>query len=256
MQFSQIYSEVGNLTPSTGVARDKAFSNEAYHQINSERRWSYLVSTTSVALVAGQRGYVVLGTSPVVTDFDQPISVTLELTAGGARRKLPRVDAQFFEDLFGHVSTNAEPVAWTIQGGTAAVTSATVVQGGQQQLIVNPPVATAGHGVNLIIRYWRSAASVELTADTDVPLLPSQFHHMIIDLACAKAMTRYNQFADAAGFMQAYQSELAKAMDADQAMYSGDNDTLMLMPPITVSNQSPLTAADRNPSTRPLPVGA
>ncbi len=255
MQFSQIYAEVGNLTPSTGVARDKQFVNEAYHSLNSERRWSWLVSTTSVALVAGQRSYVVLGTSPVVTDFDSPISVTLELTASGARRKLPRVDAQFFEDLTGHISTNAEPFVWTIQGGTAATTPSAVVQGGQQAIIVNPPIATAGHGVNLLIRYWRSASSIEMSADTDVPILPANLHHMIIDLACAKAMTRYNMAADAQMFMQSYQSQLAKAMDADQAMWSGDNDTLVLMPPVQVSNQSPLTAADRNPSTRPLPVG-
>lgn len=253
MIFSQIYSEVGNLTPSTGVARDKAFTNEAYHTLNTERRWSWLVSTTSVALVAGQRTYVMLGTSPTVTDFDSPISVTLELTSGGARKKLPRVDAQFFEDLTGHMSTNAEPFVWTIQGGTAATTSAAVVQGGQQSLIVNPPVASAGHGVNLIIRYWRSAASVEMSADSDIPLLPAQFHHMIIDLACAKAMYRYNMPQDAAGFMQSYQAELAKAMDADQAMWTGDNDTLILMPPVQVASNAPLTSAGYSPQTRPLP---
>lgn len=255
MIFSQIYSEVGNLTPSTGVARDKAFTNEAYHTLNTERRWSWLVSTTSVALVAGQRTYVMLGTSPTVTDFDSPISVTLELTSGGARKKLPRVDAQFFEDLTGHMSTNAEPFVWTIQGGTAATSSAAVVQGGQQSIVVNPPVASAGHGVNLLVRYWRSAASIEMSADTDVPIIPAQFHHALIDLACAKAMTRYNMAADAQMFMQSYQSQLAKMMDADVAMWSGDNDTLALLPPIQIPSQSPLTASDRNPATRPLPAG-
>src|SRR5258706_8521985 len=110
--FNVLYGEVGNLTPSTGVARDKLFVNLAYQDICRRRRWSWLQSSTTVALVAGTRTYKLLGTTPVVTDFDSPISVTLELTASGARKKLPRMDPQFFEDLFGHVSTNAEPVAW------------------------------------------------------------------------------------------------------------------------------------------------
>lgn len=256
MQFSAIVSEVGNLTSSLSSTRDKLFVNEAYHDILSHRRWSFLASTTSVALVAGQRGYVVLGTSPVITDFDGPISVTIEVTAGGWRKKLPRVDPQTFEDWFAHSSTNGDPVVWTIQGGTAATTSATVVQGGQQSIILGPPpVATAGHGVNMLLRYWRSAASIEMSADTDIPIIPTQYHNLIITRACAIAMERNVMLADAAGYQQSYEKQLAAMVDTDQAMYSGDNTTLILMPPIDVPNQAPLTQADYNRSSRPLPAG-
>jgi hypothetical protein len=255
-QFSVFYGEVGNLTPSTGVARDKFFVNLAYQDICRRRRWSWLAASSTVALVAGTRTYKLLGTTPVVTDFDSPISVTLELTASGSRRKLPRMDMQAFEDLFGHVSTNAEPVAWTIQGDLAATTSATVLQGGQQSLVLSPPpVATAGHGVNIIIRYWRSPATVTMTADTDLPLVPVQDERMIITRACAIAMLQYGMGAEAAMYEQDFKDQLAAAMDTDQQMYSGDNDTLILQPPVQVPTQVPVTQATYNPSSRPLPAG-
>jgi hypothetical protein len=253
-QFSVLYGEVGNLTPSTGVARDKFFVNLAYQDICQRRRWSWLAASTTVALVAGTRTYKLLGTTPVVTDFDSPISVTLELTASGARRKLPRMDMQAFDDLLGHVSTNAEPIAWTIQGDLAATTSAAVLQGGQQSLVVGPPpIATAGHGVNIIIRYWRSPATVTMTADTDLPLVPVQYERMIITRACSMAMLAYR--LDNTQFERDFEQQLAAAMDTDMQMYSGDNDTLILQPPIQVPAQSPLLPADRNPASRPLPAG-
>lgn len=256
MQFSVIYASVGNLTSSLATNFDKQITNEAYQDILQRRRWSFLASTTSVALVASQRTYKVLGTSPVVTDFDAPISVTLEVTASGARVKLPRVDPQLFEDLTGHSFVNGVPMMWTVQGDTAATTPAAVVQGGQQSIVVAPPpTASAGQGVNLLIRYWRNAASIEMSADTDIPILPTAYHHMIITRACSMALTRNLQRADAAGFEQDFQSQLSAAIDADQSMYAGDNDTVVLKPVIQTPSQAPLTQGDFNRSTRPLPAG-
>lgn len=256
MQFSTIYSQVGNLTSSLATSSDKFWVNEAYQDINQSRRWSWLQSSTSVPLVAGQRGYTILGTTPVVTDFDSPISVTLELTASGARKKLPRVDPQLFEDLTGHVFTNSQPMMWTMQGGTAATTAATVVQGGQQQLIISPPPsATAGSGVNLIIRYWRNAASIEMTADTDIPIIPAAYHRMIVFRACSMAMTSNLMSQDAQGFERDYELQLAKAIAADQAMYDGDNDTIVLKAVTQTPSQVPITQAKYDPASRPLPAG-
>lgn len=252
--FSVLYGEVGNLTPSTGVARDKLFTNLAYQAINQHRRWSWLQSSTTVPLVTGQRVYTILGTTPTVTDFDSPISVTLELTASAARKKLPRVDPQLFEDLFGHVFTNSQPVAWTIQGATAASTSATVVQGGQQQIVISPPpVNVAGSGVNLIVRYWRSAASIAMTADSDVPIIPVQYEGMLITKACQIAMRQYQMPQEAASLQQDYLEQLAAAVDTDQQMYSGDNDTVVLKAVTQTPNQAPITQAQYNPASRPLP---
>lgn len=255
-QFSILYAEVGNLTPSTGVARDKLFTNLAYQDVCQRRRWSWLQSSTTIALSTGVRVYKMLGTTPLVTDFDAPISVTLEITASGARRKLPRVDPQLFEDLTGHVSTNAEPMMWTIQGDLAATTSGAVLQGGQQSIVLSPPpVNTAGHGVNIIVRYWRSAATVAMSADADLPLVPVQYERLIITRACAIAMLQYGMAAESAAFERDFQEQLAAAMDMDQSVYNGDNDTVVLKAVTQTPAQVPVTQAQFNPATRPLPAG-
>lgn len=253
-QFQALYGEVGNLTPSTGVARDKLFTNLAYQTINQHRRWSWLQSTTTIPLVTGQRVYKMLGTTPTITDFDSPISVTLELTASAARRKLPRVDPQLFEDLTGHVFTNSQPMMWTIQGDTAAATSGTVVQGGQQSIVISPPPANAaGSGVNLIVRYWRSAASIAMTADSDVPIIPVQYENMLITKACQIAMRQYMMPQEAASLQQDYLEQLAAAVDTDQQMYTGDNDTVVLKAVTQTPSQVPVTSAQFNQASRPLP---
>lgn len=257
MQFSTLYGQVGNLTSSQAVAFDKQITNEAYADIASRRRWSWLQSTTTVPLVAGTKAYTVLGTTPSIVDFDAPIAVSLELTASAARRKLYRMDPQTFDDFAGHSFTNSQPLVWTIQGGTAASTSATVVSGGQQQIVVKPPpAATAGSGVNLIVRYWRSLSSISMSADSDVPLMPGDQHQMIITRACAIAMERNLQFDLAAGFQRSFQEQLAAAIDTDQAMYSGDSNTMILKPVPMEPNQVPVTQASYNPASRPLPTPA
>jgi hypothetical protein len=256
IQFSTIYSQVGNLTSSQAVSNDKQFTNEAYADIASRRRWSWLQSTSTIALVAGQTGYTILGTTPQATDFGSPISVTLQLTSAAAGIELGRMDTQTFERFTAHSFTNSQPLFWTIQGGTAASTSATVVSGGQQQIVVKPPpAATAGSGVNLIVRYWRSLSSISMSADSDVPLMPADQHQMIITRACAIAMERNLQFDLAAGFQRSFQEQLAAAIDTDQAMYSGDNNTMILKPVPMEPVQVPVTQATYNPASRPLPAG-
>lgn len=256
MQFSTIYAQVGNLTSSQAAAFDKQITNEAYADIASRFRWSWLQSTTTVPLVAGTRGYTILGTTPSVVDFDSPISVLLELAASGSRIELGRMDTQTFDKYCGHCFTNSQPMFWTTQGGTAASTSATVVQGGQQQIILSPPpTAVANSGVNLIVRYWRSTASIEMVADADIPLLPSQYHRLIIMRACSMAMTRNLMTQDAAVFERDFQEQLTAAIAAEQAMWSSDNNTLILKPVPMVPTQVPVTAAKYDPNTRPLPAG-
>jgi hypothetical protein len=254
-QFSVLYGQVGNLTSSQSVSFDKLVTNEALHDILKRRSWSFLRSTTTVPLVAGQRGYTVLGTTPVVTDFGSPISVTLEQTASQSRKKLPRVDEQLFEDLTGHSYVNGVPIMWSFQGGTANTTSATIVQGGQQQIVLAPPpTAAAGQGVNIIIRYWRSLASCEMTADTDIPILPAQYHGMLVQRACSIALTRNLMPQDAAGFERDFELQLAAAIDADVQLYSGDNDTIVLKAVPQVPAQVPLTPPEYSPQTRPYPA--
>lgn len=253
--FVTIYSQVGNLTSSQAVAFDKQITNEAYADIASRFRWSWLQSTTTVALVAGTRGYTMLGTTPSVVDFDSPITVMLELAASGARIELGHMDTQTFDKYTGHCFTNSQPMFWTMQGGSAAATSATVVQGGQQQIVVSPPpTAVANSGVNLIIRYFRSTASIEMAADSDIPLLPSQYHRMIIMRACSMAMTRNLMPQDAVGFERDFQEQLTAAIAAEQQMWTADNNTLILKAVPQTPIQVPITTATYNKDARPLPA--
>lgn len=227
MNFASIYAEVGNLTPSTGVTRDKLFVNEAYHDILSRRRWSYLESTGSITLVPGTRGYVTQGTSPALIDCDGVFDVAMLLTAAQAAVRLAYCSPQMFSRLFSHVFTNSQPSLWTTLGGTAASTSGTVIAGGQQQLTLNyPPTAVAGSGVTLNCRYWRSAGTIELTADADVPIIPVQYHNMIVTRACAIAMTRYGLYSDAQNHMKDFEEMLNAADIADGANRFNDFETI------------------------------
>lgn len=252
--FVQLYTEVGNLTPSTGVARDKLFMNMAYHHTISCRRWSFIESTGTIALVAGTRGYVTQGTSPSLTDCDGVYDVQLQLTSAAAGVRLPYASPQMFSSLTAHVFTNSQPVCWTTLGGAAATTSATVVSGGQQSLTLShPPVATAGAGVNLLCRYWRSAASIEMSADTDVPIFPVQYHDMLVSKACSIAMNRYGMPQDAIGHEKDFQERLAAADLADGANRFADFATIEMRTLPQLDNRVGQTPATYNPSAVPYP---
>ena len=252
-QFSVLYGQVGNLTASTATSNDKLFTNEAYHDVNAASRWSWLESKMSVTLVAGTKTYTILGTTPLVTDCDGIYDVELVLTASGAATRLVQCTPQFMSRCFAHCFTNSEPSMWAIIGGTAATTSATVVQGGQQQLVLNyPPTAVAAQGVTLNVYYWRSAASIAMSADTDVPLVPVPYERLIIMRACAIAMERNLMFQEAAGYMRAYDEALARAIQADRANRFSDFEMAEIR---AVPQMDPRTP-QLQPATQPYPVAS
>lgn len=253
--FVQIYTEVGNLTPSTAVARDKQFVNWAYHDILSRRRWSFLETTGSITLVAGTRGYVTQGTTPSLVDCDGVFDVSMLLTAAQSSVRLAYCTPQMHSRIFSHVFTNSQPSTWTTLGGTAAATSGTVVSGGQQQLTLNyPPAAIAGSGVSLTCKFWRSAASIEMSADADVPIIPVQYHNMIITRAVALAMTRYSMFNEAAGHMKDFEEQLQAADIADGASRFADFETLEMRTLPQLDNRVGQTPNTYNPASIPYPV--
>lgn len=216
--FVQLYSEVGNLTPSTGITRDKYFVNQAYHHALSMRRWSFIESTGVIPLTANQRGYTVQGTTPLLVDCDGVFDVAMLLTIAQGSVRIPYFSPQMFSRVFSHVFTITEPSGWTTLGGTPASAAGAVVSGGQQQLTLNyPPKATAGSGMSLSCKYWRSAASIEMAADTDVPIFPVQYHNLIVSKALAIAMNRYGLPQDAASHERDFQEQLQAADIADYA---------------------------------------
>lgn len=256
INYLAIYNEVSANFSTTVTSRAKVWVNWAYHEFLDRRRWSFLeTSSAAVALVASQQGYVLTGTSPVITDFAGMISVTLEMTASGSRHKMWEADAQTFEAMTAHSRVIGVPALFTVQGGTAASTSSAVVSGGQTALQLWPiPVATAGNGVNLFLRYDRSAAGIELSADSDVPIIPVSFHSALILGATAYGMAAYNQPQEAAQWKQMFLSRIEEAARADSSTRNRDSQRIAqvqqpFLYPIVGQSQ-----ATFDPSADPLPV--
>lgn len=214
--FVQLYSEVGNLTPSTGVARDKYFTNLGYHFALSSRRWSFIETAGTITLVAGTRDYPLSGAT--MLDCDGVFDVQLVLTTSGAAVRLPYCTPQMMTRLFSHCFTNTQPSMWSSVGGAIAATSGAVVSGNAPLLRLNyPAVALAGSGQSLAVKYWRSAASIEMTADGDVPIFPAQYHNIIVSKALAIAMNRYGLPDQAQAHERDFLEQLAEADIADAA---------------------------------------
>lgn len=253
MQFSQIWGEVGANFPTSAQPRVKMAVNAAYHEWLGSRQWSYRESSSAaVALVASQQTYTLLGTTPVITDFDGLIDVVMELTTGSDRKALTEMRQQDFDRVFGHVVTNGEPAVYCVRGGTPGSTSAAIVQGGQQQLaLAPPPLATAAHGQQLIIRYFRSAASVEMVADTDVPILPAQYHYALVVGGNAYMAEALGNAQKAAMWRQTFQQRVQEAITEDEGLRMRDAQLLefkrgpMVYP---ITGQSPATFS---PESRP-----
>ena len=231
MNFLNLQDEVVANFTSNVRARAKVWLNAAYHEMLAPRRWSFL-ETTSVAvpLVASQQGYNLLGTSPVVPDFAGMIAVEMELTVSVARIKLIELDPQILSQVSAHSRQPAIPAFWAVFGGAPAANSAAVVSGGQQQLAVWPlPLATAGNGVNLFIRYARSAASIEMVADSDVPIMPAQHHMALVYGACAIGYDSFNQPDLGQVQRGLFQQRMQAAMHEDDAMRMRDNERLQMV---------------------------
>lgn len=253
MNFSEIWGEVANNFPTSAQTRVKTAVNAAYHEIMSARQWSWReVSTVAVALVAGTARYALTGTSPVVTDFDGMISVNLELTLNQAKRELWEIGPQEFDQVFGHVYSNSQPAVWCVQGGAAATTSGTMVAGGQTVLAISPPpLATAGNGVNLFLRYFRSVASVELVANGDIPIMPVSMHYALVlggNAYMAEALGNPNK---AQQWRQLFEKRLSEAMRNDEGLRLRNPRLLVPKQDVSIYPITGQTPQTYDPSTRP-----
>lgn len=254
MIFSTIYGEVAANFPTANVNRCKQAVNSAYHEFMSAREWSFRESSmAAIPLVAGTATFTLLGTTPVVTDFDGMIDVVIERTTGGDRDALIELLQGDFDRVFGKCTTNGDPVAYCIRGGAPNSTSATIVQGGQQQLAISPPpIATAGHGQNLILRYFRSVGSMELSGDNDVPLIPTQYQEaLILGGNAYMAASVGANLQKAQNWRTLFKERVQEASAADMGQRGKDRQLMVFAPgamvyPIT--GQSPATWS---PETRP-----
>lgn len=252
MQFSIIYGEVASNYPTANLARVKLAVIAAYHEWLEARQWSYRESTTiSIALTTGVAKYVLMGTSPIITDFNGMISVGLEMSTGGEVKPLSEMKQAEFDRVFGHVKTNSEPAVYCIRGGTPVTTAATINQGGQQQLHLSPPpINTATHGQALQLSYFRSVNSMPMVADTDIPLLPEAYHYALISGGNAYMAEAIGNPQKAAQYREIFEKRMAEAIVADQGLRLRDNQLLTFQQgpavyPITGQNEQTFDRATR-----------
>lgn len=248
MQFSQIFGEVASNFPTANEARAKIAVNAAQHEILSVRQWSFRMSTSAaIPLVAGTARYTLLGTTPIVPDFAGlvPGGVVLEMATGGQQKPLAELAPGAFDDVFGHVKISSQPAVYCVQGGTPAGTAAAVVPGGQQQIALSPPpIATAGNGVNLLLRYFRSVGNIEMVSNTDLPILPAQLHYLLILGGNTFLAEAIGSAQKAQQWRALYQARLASAITEDEGMRLRDSKFLDFR---TGAYVYPITG--QNPST-------
>lgn len=231
MNYQAIYQEVAASFGTTVTARAKVWVNAAYQEFLVRRKWSFLETTSAaVALVASQQNYVLLGTSPVVPDFNGMISVELEQSAGGSRVPLREFAPQDFVTCTSHSRVNGTPAFWAIVGGAPQAASANVLAGGAQSLALWPiPIATATNGVNVFLRYDRSAAGIEMTADSDVPILPVQYHFALVHGANAIGYETFGQEQQASQQRQLFMQRIEMAAMEDDSMRGRDSQRVQIV---------------------------
>lgn len=253
MQFSQIWGEVASNFPTANQARCKLAVIAAYHEWLAARQWSYRESSSStLALTASQAAYTLLGTSPIVPDFDGLIDVVLEMSTGVDLKKLTEMYQSDFDQVFGHVTTAGEPAVYCVRGGTPAANAAAVTQGGQQQLVLGPPpLATAAHGQKLTLRYFRSVGTMELSADSDVPLIPAQYHYALItggNAYMAEAIGSQQKFMQ---FRPMFEKRISEAISTDMGLRGKDRQLLVMQSGASVYPITGQTPATLDLATRP-----
>jgi hypothetical protein len=257
VNYLALQNELSASFNTTVGPRAKVWLNMAYQEWLVRRKWSFLETTSAaILLVAGTQTYVLLGTSPAVTDFNGMISVELELTSAGARVPLREMDPQTYVITTSHSRVNGCPAFWSIVGGTAQSSSANVLSGGNQALSLWPiPVATAGNGVNVFCRYDRSAASIEMSGDTDVPIIPAQYHGALIHGAAAIGYETFNQEEQSQVARQKFLQRMEAAAREDDSMRMRDLQRVSLVQQVwqyPIAGAAPAgspTPADPYPAT-------
>lgn len=215
--FLQLYTEVGEQFDSQAPTRNKARVNQACHEIYAKRRWTFLESRVAVATVSGQADYVLAGAAPVIPDYDGIITIRHNVAnASPSAPKLSEMLQDEFDDIFGSCgATPGVPAIFVIRGTTPAANSAGVHSGGEVVASFWPVQGYIGLAT---FNYWRSGASIEMTADGDFPLLPSQYHRAIVDLAIGRGLEAESQADIAAPILARADAVLADAIKADELL--------------------------------------
>lgn len=246
MQWSSLWGEIAADFPTANQGRAQLAAIAAYHEFMHFRQWSFReITIASIALSAGVAKYTLIGTSPVLTDFDGLIDVGLEMNTGGEVRPMLEAQQSDFDRWFGHQKTSGDPAVYCVRGGAPAASAAAMLQGGQQQLqLTPPPIATADHGQALQIAYFRSVATAEPNANTDIPLIPAQYHYALIVGGKAYLAESIGNMQRAQMFRSMFQQRMTEAASNDSGLRMRDRQLLTVQSGASVypiTGQSPET---------------
>jgi hypothetical protein len=250
--FVQLQTEVQATGPFDTTAassgRIKLWLNQAQHWFLSKRRWSFLETAVTVASVSGQADYVLAGTAPVVTDFGQMIDVQHNQANGGTTFvKLMFLPQQEFDNMLAVAgATPGIPIFYTIRGGAPQTTSATILAGGNQRLSVWPVMNYIG---SLKIAYFRSVGATQLTADTDISIIPEEWQPALIFRAAGMGLISKGAVLQGQSLLSSAEEIAAQAVAADSVARRGDfaPEDQPVLPPTIPPNPS----AGANPANSP-----
>lgn len=218
MLFSDIYGEVQTNFPSSYTARVKRWANWAQHDILSRYDWSFRESSATFTTIIGQDAYTIIGATPVIPDFAGQISWDVNISAN-ATAYVPLAEMpQTIFDRLNIVTANGTPAIYTLRGGAAQTTSGAVRAGGAQTIEFFP---TPDDTYTIRANYYRAADSVEMTADSDVPLVPVRLQPAIVMLATAIGFELENQADAAVPLRRAAEQIIAEAISQQQRMRRG-----------------------------------
>lgn len=258
MQFSAIYGAVQDIAgDSNSVPRCKTWVNAAYHDILSRRTWSFLETTMSVTLVSAQLEYALTGTTPLVTDYGGNISVLVNKGVSGAPatdwKRLKFLDQQTWDDWLGHtIASTGIPAFYSLYGASSPATaSANIKSGGETKIAIWP---TPNAALTAKVRYPRAADSVELSADTDVPILPVRHHYTLVLLAAAFGLAEEDAMIHANVYEQMAEKRIAAMVTEDERLRGMDSQRGVDAPLVRTQGVAQVTPATHSPDQRTYPV--
>jgi hypothetical protein len=141
-----------------GLTRVKRWINEAMHEVNSTEKWDYTYANSSGV--------------PPLTIADLRVVEDVSMTVSGAT--LIGQDRAMLEAVYGTLTTNtaSTPIYWFRSAPT---------------VVTDYPLNTS---LSMSVRYFKFGT--DLSAGTDVPLMPDRFRQVIVEKAAAKAFRDSN----------------------------------------------------------------
>lgn len=154
--------------------------NWANHELDDFTTWPY-------------REASVTGTSPLTISDLGSIEAVLETTTNTLLYQAEYAD---LVQAYGDLSVTGFPIAYYLAQPTAG----------------QPEVATYPSGASIGVQYWKVTS--DLSEDTDTPLSPDRFHHVIVDLAACRAYLDRDDFSAAQALRAQVDQDLLRMADA------------------------------------------